>query len=295
MFGLAVTLQGAAGMADTTDSAAPSSTVAAAPAVATAPTVAVLGDVPVLNQVHIDFTPYLWLPSINGTFRYSASALTTPGGTPIIPGGTQTFDETVGPNQYLSKLNFALMGRLDMHVGPLGLYADFLNVNATSQSGSTANFSGPAGLGGFTLSRTGGSQVVTTLVSAAPTITIFHGLGTRVDFLAGGQWLTMSTNTNVQVTGPLGNTFTAGASNKSTYGEFIAGFKGQIGLADHLSLPFLVDAGLGTPTSYQFIAAVKYGNFSLGWRYLQFNAGSSTALVQRLTLGGPLLGYTIPF
>jgi hypothetical protein len=290
---IGMAFQGTAVLADSTDSTV-NSTVADAPAVATAPTVAVLGDVPILNKIQIDFTPYVWLPTLNGTFRYRTTDIATPGGIPLIIGAVQSFDQRVGPSSYLSKINFALMGRLVVHVGPLGFYGDVINANLSNQSATNASFSGPLG-GMYTVGASGGGQVVTTLISAAPTVTLFHALGTRVDFLAGGQWLTLSANANVQLTGPLGNTFTAGAGRSETYGDFIAGFKGEIGLAPHLSLPFLADAGFGTPTSYQLLGGIKYGNLSLAWRYLQFNAGSSTALVQRLTLGGPILGYTIPF
>ena len=304
ILGIALTFHGTAGFADTTDPTATASsaiqsdpaapTVAALPNAAAAPNVAVLGDIPVLNKVQIDFTPYLWLPTVNGTFRYRTTDIATPGGIPLVVGAIQTFDQTVGPNQYLSKLNFALMGALSIHVGPLGFFGDFINVNASSQTATNATFTGPLG-GMYTLGASGGGQVITTLVTAAPTITIFHALGTQVDFLAGGEWLTLTANANAQLTGPMGNTFTAGAGRSETYGDFVAGFKGQIGLADHLSLPFLADAGFGIPSSYQLYGGVKYGNLSLGWRYLQYNAGSSTALVQRLTLGGPMLGYTIRF
>lgn len=293
ILGIAVAFQGTAVLADTTDSTG-TATVAAAPAVGAATTAAVLGDVPVLNKIQIDFTPYVWAPTINATFRYRTTDIVTPGGIPLVVGAVQTFDQTFGPNQYLSKLNFAAMGTVAVHVGPLGAFVDAINLNASGQSATNTSFSGPLG-GMYTVGAKGGGQVITTLITAAPTITLFHALGTRVDFLAGGEWLTLTANANVQLTGPLGNTFTAGAGRSETYGDFIAGFKGEVGLAPHLSLPFLADAGFGTPTSYQYYGGIKYGNISLGWRYLQYNAGSSTALVQRLALGGPMLGYTIRF
>ena len=244
--------------------------------------------------VHFSFTPYVWLPTINGTFRYSLSSIVGDGG-PIAGDVTQTVDSRVGPNQYLANLNFALMGNAVLRKGALALYVDALNANVSGAAANTAFISGPGGNLNVTIATHETTQIVTTLITAAPMFTVFHYKGSSVNVLAGGQWLTTSANASLSLTGPMGNTFSGAVGGKQTVSEFIAGLAGSVDLGGHWSVPYLVDGGWGTPSSWQYIVGLHYGSLGVNWRYLQFNAGSSTALIQSLKLGGPALSYTLHF
>jgi hypothetical protein len=248
------------------------------------------------SKFDIDFTPYLWLPTLNGTFHFRTSDITTPGGVPIgdLPIGaiSRSFDTQVGPNNYLSHINFALMGTVTAHFGRVGLYGDVLNANVSNAGGSVIDLSGPLDA---TISTHTQIQIVSTLWTIAPSYTVYRSKSSSVDFVAGAQGLTLSTNANLQLSDANGNMFSGAAARKETYSNFIVGGYGHVGLGGHWSVPFYLDAGFGTPTSWEGIVGVKYGRAALSWRYLQFNAVNNNALLQRLTLGGPMFGYTIQF
>jgi hypothetical protein len=247
------------------------------------------------GKFHLQVTPYAWLPTINATLRYPLSSITRPSGEPIAADLTQTFDTTIGPNNYLSKFNFGIAGNAAIRYGNVALYTDFINANLSGQSSKVRNLTGPFGNVFATIGRSAQEQTVSTLWTVGPSYTLYHSKGTSVDLLAGGQFLWLSANAGLQFTGPLGNTFTAGASKKENYNDFIVGTYGHVGLGGHWSIPYYLDAGFGKPNSWQGIIGLQYGGFSLDWRYLQYNAGSSTALLQHLSLGGPVFGYTFRF
>jgi hypothetical protein len=186
------------------------------------------------------------------------------------------------------------MGSVGFRLGPFALYTDVLTANAQTTADRITSVSGPLG-NNFTIGGGAGAQIVTTLWTIAPSVTLYHGHGTSVDVLVGGQFLTVSANANAQLFDQNGNIRSGGVSRKETYGQVIVGTYGHVGLARHLSIPYLIDAGFGPQKSFEYLAGVQYGNVSLNWRYLQRNAASPESLVQRMTLGGPLIGYTFHF
>jgi hypothetical protein len=243
------------------------------------------------GKLHVDVTPYVWGPSLNGSFRHQLNELTAPNGQPIVLDPTQTYDVSVGRNQLLAKLNFAAMGEVVVHYSGFAFYGDFINLNASGQ----AEHLGDIGRTAFTLGAATQGQVVTTLWTVAPGLTVYHSKAATVDILAGAQTLWLSTNANAQLTGPLGNTFTSGFNKFQSSTAFVAGTAGHINLGGKLSLPFFFDYGWGAPLSVQWLAGLKYGRTSLSWRSLEFNPGSPTDFVQHFNLSGPMLGYTFSF
>lgn len=245
-------------------------------------------------NIQIDVTPYVWAPTVNATFRHPLAGVLGPDGQPIAPPGA-TFDASIGPSQVLAKLNFALMGAMQVHFGDLSLYGDFINVNLSG--GGLTNVRN-IGNTAYTVGGTAGGQVVTTLWTLAPGFRVFHNKLATVDIIAGAQTLWQSSNGQLQLTGPLGNTFSSGFNQFQGTTAFVAGTTGHIGLTDKLSVPFFFDYGFGTPSSLQWLLGVKYGAKSgivLAWRTIQFNTTSTTDILQNMNLSGPLLGYTIAF
>jgi hypothetical protein len=245
------------------------------------------------GKLNVELTPYVWLPTLNGTFRFKLSDLTTPAGAPIGTDLTQTFDTSVGPNSYLSKINFGLMFNGTIRMGPLALYSDLINVNVSGATSKTRDFTGPGGNLNYTFSTGAQSQIVTTLWTIAPSFTIFHAKGTTINLLAGGQFLWLTGSAAAQLTDMAGRTFSVGALKRETYSDFIVGSNGEVGLSNKWSLPYYVDAGFGAPSTWQGSIGVKYGNTALSWRHLQYNAGNASALLQGLTLDGPTFSYTL--
>ncbi len=247
------------------------------------------------GKVHVDVTPYIYLPTLNATFRYRLSDFQKINGAPIATDLSQTIDTTVGPNSYLANLNFALMGNATLRMGKMALYGDVLNANLNRQSSKVFTPTGPLGNVTFNISAQTQQQVVTTMWTIAPSFTVYHDKNTSADFLLGGRFVNLSANANFQLSDAMGNTYSAGAARKDNYGDFIIGSYGQFGLGGHWSAPYYIDYGFGTPSTWQGIIGVKYGQASLSWRYVRYNAGTSTALLQSFSMGGPQFGYTFKF
>ena len=80
------------------------------------------------------------------------------------------------------------------------------------------------------------------------------------------------------------------------YADGILGAYGQFGLGNHWAVPYYADLGTGTPAfTWQAYLGLKYGNLMVGWRHLAYSDGGNTALLQTLSLGGPMIGYTLHF
>ena len=84
--------------------------------------------------------------------------------------------------------------------------------------------------------------------------------------------------------------------------EGIGGVTGRINIPNsNFYLPFYLDAGGGSvPFTWQVYAGVAYKattwlDASVGYRYLAFDGGSKTAGVEKLSLGGVILGGNIHF
>jgi hypothetical protein len=254
------------------------------------------------NGTHIDFTPYLWLPTINSSLSYKLSDLNRgglgPGGIPIAIDLARTFDLQAGPSQYLSKLNFALMGELSLRHGNFSGFVDVINMNAGNQSLTVGNVTGPNGNLNVSFNNNASGQIVATMMTYAGAYTLLHHGGTNVDFLVGGRYLQLSTNGSVLLTGTgggpfAGQTFSAGVDKKETDSLFVLGVKGQIHILSKLNVIYYGDWGPETLYTDQLLGGLKYGNLSLLWRHIQFNNPTPSALVQRFDLDGPAIAYTL--
>jgi hypothetical protein len=283
------------------DDAAPAATTVAATAPLPVATANPNANTPWDGNVHLNFTPYVWAPTLNATLRYRVSDINS-SAPPLVGDAAaqlQTFDTQIGPSDYLGKLNFALMGTITLRKGNWAIFSDALNTNIAGQSSHEAGFSGPLGLLNLSISGQSGTQFVGTIWTIGPSYTVYHDKDSSLDILAGGRFVFLSANANFQLTttGPLGGqTYSAGASRKDNYGDAILGAYGQLGLGSHWAVPYYADLGTGTPSfTWQAYLGLKYGNFAIGWRHLAYSGGSSTALLQSMSLGGPMLGYTLHF
>jgi hypothetical protein len=187
------------------------------------------------------------------------------------------------------------MGNAIIRKGNVALYTDLINANISGASGKIVNITGPRDNLNATLSANAQSQAVSTLWTIAPSYTVYRAKTVTVDLLAGGRFLDLSTNAGFQLTGPLGDTHTVGVSQAEHVGDFIVGTYGHVALGPRWSVPFYLDGGFGSPSTWQGIIGLKYGNGILAWRYLRYSASSNEALMQSMSLNGPLLGYTLHF
>ncbi len=76
---------------------------------------------------HTDVTPYIWVPTLNGTFHLTNTSKPPPGFQI-----EKIVDFSAGPNKYLSKLNSALMFTAEFRKGDSAFFTDFMYLNLTS-------------------------------------------------------------------------------------------------------------------------------------------------------------------
>jgi hypothetical protein len=245
------------------------------------------------GKLHVSFTPYVWLPTLNATFRYNLSDIHLP---PGVPSRSGTIDASVGANKYLSNLNFALMGSAQFRFGNTALNTDFINVNATNQTSTLVNLSGRFPHLDTTLTGTAHTHAVGTIAQIAGSNTFYRNGNTTVDVLLGGRMMFTTGATDWQLTASNDVIHKSGsASRSSTLGDAIVGSFGQFALGKRWAIPFYADLGTGDPNfTWQGILGIKYGQLGLTYRYLDYSNGSA-GLVQNLRMNGPQLGYTLKF
>ncbi len=246
-------------------------------------------DNPYDGKLTVGITPYVWLPTLNATFKYNLSDLHED-----LPSNSGSFESQIGPNSYLTHLNFALMAAASIRKGNLALYTDLINVNVSNQSATIFNLVGPMGKP-YPFTGTVGAGAVATLWTIGPSYTVYHDKGTSVDVLVGGRFAWMKGSVDYSLTGPNGILNPNGSASKTvTLSDGLIGTYGKFGLGSHWSVPFYFDIGTGTPSfTWEGLLGIKYGQLSLAYRHLDYQSG--TALVQNLTLSGPMLGYSFRF
>jgi hypothetical protein len=242
------------------------------------------------------WTPYLWLPNINGTLKYS------------IPQGASGSPEVkVGPNDYLEALNFAMMIAGEVRKDRWSVFTDVIYLDASNgKSGvksinfggdlvsSSANVSTSSGLKGGVWTLGGGYAVL-------------PGRPVEMDVFGGLRYAGLHASTDWQltaaVTGPGGGQTFPRAGNISERMDLwdgIFGVKGRVWLGrSNWSVPYYLDAGAGTSNmTWQGMLGIaysfKWGDVSLTYRNLYY-VQKGDGLIQDLRLSGPALGVTFRF
>jgi hypothetical protein len=246
--------------------------------------------------------PYVWLPALRATYSLNG------------PAGTTVTDSTnVGFGDYLSQLNFALMGSAQARHNRFTIMTDLIYANASITS-SSSQFSN-VNLGGRSIEIPGTQQVSTgtrlaaTIWSVEGGYTLLHGGWGNLDAVGGLRNLFFSSTSNYSlssdITGPnrtIALLRDGSLSLGRSYVEGVGGIMGRINIANSkFYLPFYLDAGGGSvPFTWQVYAALAYEatswlDLSLGYRYLGFNGGSKTSGVETLSMRGMLLVGNIRF
>jgi hypothetical protein len=240
-------------------------------------------------------TPYLWLPSFNGNFKYSL---------PPGSGGSPEVETTY----YLNKLNAALMLAGEAHKGKMSFFTDliYLDISGSDSHVKAVDF--------------GGSQVGTSIDAGTQTsirgtvwtlgggYTVVQSANASLDVIGGLRYLGVDVSTDwhltTTITDPIGGgTFPlAGTvSDRVDLWDAIIGVRGRtnLGEAGKWSLPYYLDVGLGSSIhTWQGMMGVAYtygwGDALLAYRHLSYGQGSDQ-FIQNLSLSGPLLGATFRF
>ena len=241
-------------------------------------------------------TPYLYLPNVNGTLKYS-----------IPPGAVGSPDVGVGPHDYLQNLSLALMLSGEARKGDYAIISDLVYLDFNKEGGSvhdvnfgssavstSANVDTQSSLKGLEWTLAGARTVAKSDRGTLEVVTGFR----YFDVKASSDWQLSAT-----VSAPGGGaTFPAsgGVSQRSQLWDWIIGVRGRIRLGDGpWFAPYYLDVGWGSssPTWQALLGvgyAFKWGDLLLAYRELVYDQGDDK-LFQDFRFGGPTLGASFHF
>ncbi len=239
---------------------------------------------------------YLWGPTINSTLKYDI-----PPGAGGSPGAAGSFDLTVGPNDYLTQLNFALPIVFEARKGNWSIFTDVMYISLTGQRSSVVAINLTERIPVATTVNVGTSttlkQLEWTLVGG---YTALKGRAGNLDVIAGLRYFGVKTSTDWNLSAAIndsdGDQVFAASGNVSKREDVwnaIIGVKGQARLGEKWFLPYWADVSAGSSlVTWQGIGG---GGYSFGWldlalvyRHLSYQQ-SNDRLLQKLSLSGPAL------
>ncbi|MEO6836630.1 MAG: hypothetical protein ABI231_12105, partial [Candidatus Tumulicola sp.] len=246
------------------------------------------------GKTHLTFTPYVWLPTVNGTFAFTVPAL------PHHGGGTTILNAQVGPNGYLAKLNFAIMGAFDLRKGNVAAFGDFINLNVSSGRTFVSSVSGPLGKVQIPVDAGSSGRIASTIWELGAGYTLAHGRDASLEFVSGWRQATVkgTLDWNVSI-GKNGLIARSGSAFRGdTLSDVIFGLRGKVALGDSgWFVPYYADIGAGANNSstQEYIGvgrAFRTGSVLLLFRNLAYSLPAGSSYVQSIRFGGPLVGYT---
>lgn len=244
-------------------------------------------------------TPYLWLPSVDGTLKYN------------LPPGSGSPTVEVDSETLLDALDFGFMLAGEARRGRWSVFADYIylklfasksavrsvdfNVGAPAinPSSTTANLGTEATLKGSVLTLAGGYSLT-------------DNPDFQLDAIAGLRYFHVTATTSWQLTaavngpGP-GQTFAAAGSISETEDlwDAIVGVRGRAKLGDRWFLPYYLDVGTGSSDlTWQALAGLSYGfkwgELTFAYRHLVYDQ-KDDKLLQNFKFSGPMLAATFRF
>jgi hypothetical protein len=251
------------------------------------------------GNLHVTLAPYIWLPNIGGTFQYSIPTL------PNRPHNIIESSVSIGPADYLPKLNTAAMFFTDARKGDVDVFADVIYLNASMTSTQSGVIAGPRGRIQIPVTLDTNAHLSTAIWEIAGGYTLAHGHNADVSLFAGLREfptnLTFDYNATIATRRRI--IMPSGTITASDYlSDLIVGMRGRAFFGDgHLFVPYYADYGTSVNTvpnqTWQAYGGFGYAfnhgqTFVALYRALNFNGFSPVDHVQRMTLAGPLLGYT---
>ena len=237
-------------------------------------------------------TPYLWLPTIDGTLKYNI---------PPGAGGSPSFE--VGPNDY----QFALEIAGEVRKGRWSVFTDliYLSFSSATSGFKSVDFGGSAVSSSANVS--GNTSVRGAIWTLGAGYAVLPDRPVTLDVFGGLRYAGLEASTDWQltldITGPgAGQTFprTGSTSRRMDLWDGIVGVRGSARLgSSNWSIPYYLDVGAGSSiVTWQGLLGVAYsfnwGDVSLAYRYLYYEQGSDK-LLQNMSFRGPALGATFRF
>jgi hypothetical protein len=251
------------------------------------------------SQWQFSITPYVWLPDIDGTLSYDV---------PSRAGGRPTV--SVGADDYLENLDFALMINGDARKGRWSVYTDviyidFSNTNSKLESidfGNNNKIPVNPSIDAGTESSL--RAAVWTLVGG---YSVLQGDRGRLEVLAGFRYLHVKASTDwrlgAAIDGPVGGQSfvrSGSISQRVDLWDGIIGLRGRLNIgSSRFYVPYYFDVGTGSSNfTWQGLAGLGYGfkwfDLVLVYRHLFYDMDDDK-LIQDTRFSGPALGLTFRF
>jgi hypothetical protein len=238
------------------------------------------------DQWRFALTPYLWLPNIDGTLKFSV---------PPGAGGSPSVD--VGPNSYLENLDFAMMLAGEARRGDWAIISDLIYLDFSGESSAVKS------VGGIQVpvnqnTSTGLKGLVWEL---AASYTVARSPTATFEVLGGFRYLGVEASVQWQLAGPIGLLPQAGSyTEKADLWDAIVGVRGRVKLGGgNWYVPYYLDAGAGSSAlTWQGVTGIGYafrwGDALLAYRHLYYDQ-KGDKLFQDFSFSGPALGVSFRF
>ena len=248
------------------------------------------------DQWKFSITPYLWLPNVNGTLKYS-----------MPPGAGGSPEVEAGPNDYLQNLQAAIMLSGEVRKDRWSVFTDIIYLSFGDEESSVKSIN----FGGSIVSSSVNLATSSSLRGTAWTLgagyAVQTGQAVTLDVFGGLRYFSLQATTSWQLEGVIngpgpGQTFprTGGISAGADLWDGIIGVRGRVPLGiSRWSIPYYLDIGTGSSQlTYQWMLGIaysfKWGEVTLAYRDLYYDQ-TDDKLVQDLRFDGPALGATFRF
>jgi hypothetical protein len=250
------------------------------------------------GQMHITLAPYIWLPTVHGSVQYTIPNL------PLHAGHSGVVNFTTTPADYISKLNSAAMGALDVRKGGFDIFGDYIYTNATASANTSGSISGPLGRRQLAIALGTSARLVPRIWEAAAGFTVARGHDADLSIFLGVREfpINLTLGYNATITGRRGTFMTNGTVVSSTLtNDVITGLRGKAFFGDgHIFVPYYIDIGTSTGPNNQTWEGYTGAGYAFNhgqsliftYRTLNYFAFPPNAAVQKFNMSGPLLGYT---
>jgi hypothetical protein len=251
------------------------------------------------DEWRFTLVPYIWLPSVSGSFKFTPPTGTGPGNRAAAAAAAASGDADISSNDYLSNLTFAGMLSFEAAKGRWSILSDILYVDF-SDSNRDATIPGLGVGSGVLVSADTGLQAM--IFEIAGAYSVYKGEHGNFDMLLGMRYAGIDAKLDLNAVGPDGRTYYPRIKESLNFYDPIVGFKGKFLIAKNWFIPYYFDIGgfsVDSDLTMQAYAAIGYRftdwfSMSLGYRYLYYDFGS-TKLVKDITLHGGMLGFVFNF
>jgi hypothetical protein len=231
-------------------------------------------------------TPYLWLPNVDGTLKYSI---------PPGSGGSPSVD--VGPNSYLENLDFALMLAGEARRGDWAIISDVIYLDFAGESSAVKSVGGVQ----VPVNQNTSTGLKGLVWELAASYTVARSPTATFEVLGGFRYFSVETSVQWQLAGPIGLFPQAGShSQKDELWDAIVGIRGRAKLGGgNWFVPYYLDAGGGSSVlTWQGLTGIGYsfrwGDALLAYRHVFYDQ-KDDKLLQDISFSGPALGATFRF